>query len=179
MRNHILTSIEDKNSYLAVVDAVGGEKKAFTDEEKTQLLAVYADKASNKFGFSEESLLKLLIVMDTAQEKGVPDTSALAEEVSREDFSALCALCALYMDWEQKPELALKVKKAALDMDVSNPLALALARAALDALAAKRDISLYREDIIELSAFLRQADSDAFADASRFLLRVQERAQMR
>ena len=167
MKNDIWTAVENKSCYLAVLEAVTGVKTGFTKEEKSQLLAVYADHAKNKYGFSDTDLVKALLALD------VPGANLLGKA----DNSALTALSELCRDWEPDAEKAGTVKAAALAGNVSQPLALALARAALDAYAGQRDLTPFREDIKALAEFLKCADEDAFSDASMFLLRVRERVQ--
>ena len=65
--------------------------------------------------------------------------------------------------------LAVQAKNAALAGEMDEGLALALARAALDVLAGRRDITKYREDISALIAFLDTADESKFYQASMFL----------
>lgn len=169
MKTDVLSNVDKKADYLMTLDAVTGTKESFTDQEKLDLLAVYEDNAKNKFGFDNETLVKAVLVMD------VPGASLL----DKTDIDAMSALCELYKDWESKPERAETVKDAALSGDVSQPLALALARAALDTYAGQSDLVQYREEIKALSKFLGLAEDAAFEDASVFLIRVRERVRVR
>lgn len=177
MRNNVLTSIDDLNDYMAVLEAITGTKQDFTEEETGRLIAIYEDEAENKFGFTGSKLVKMLLVLDTAAEKGRPDTSSLFGILDMSDRSALGALTTLCGDWEQKPGPALAAKTASLTEGINESLALALARAALDVLAGQNDIAPYREDIAALAEFLKNAGEETFANASRFLLRVRERVR--
>lgn len=177
MRNNILNSIDDLDSYMVVLEAVTGSKKDFTAEETARLVAIYLDNAENKFGIMGDGLVKMLLVLDTAAEKGRPETSSLSGVLSKADLDALGALAALYEDWTQNPEQGRKARNAALAEGVDEVLRLALARAALDALAGQKDIAAYREDIAALAEFLKSAEEETFANASRFLLRVRERVR--
>lgn len=177
MRNTVLNSLNDLNNYMTVLDAITGTKQDFSEEETAQLLAIYEDDAENKFGFTGNELVKMLLVLDTAAEKGKPDTSSLFGILDTSDLSALAVLTALCVDWEQKPEPALTAKSAALCESVSEPLALALARAALDVLAGQNDIAAYREDIAALAEFLKNAGEETFTNASKFLIHVRDRVR--
>ena len=167
MKTNVISTINSKSDYLTALEAITGEKQSFTEEEKDKLLAIYADNAKNKFGFEDETLLRAVLALD------VPAVNLL----DKADADALAALCGLCADWEPDTEKAGPVKAAALSGDVSAPLTLAMARAALDALVGQQDISPYREDIKALAEFLKDADEDAFSDASAFLIRVRERVR--
>lgn len=167
MKNDILFAIKDKSDYMAVLEAVSGAKTSFTEEEKASLLAIYIEIAAKQLGFAGETLVKAILDLD------VPGANLL----DRADADALTALRELYMSWEPDAEKAREVKTAALSGDVSEPLALALARAALDILAGLSDIAPYREDINALAEFLGKAEKETFADASVFLIRVRERVR--
>lgn len=169
MKNEIWTTVGNKSCYLAVLEAVTGVKTGFTEEEKSQLLAVYADHAKNKYGFADTDLVKALLALD------VPGANLL----DKSDADALAVLSDLCKDWEPKPEKTAAVKDVALSGDVPQPLALALARAALDAYAGQNDLTKYREEIKALSEFLKLADEEMFSDASAFLIRVRERVRTR
>lgn len=169
MKADALSNIDKKTDYLMTLDAVTGAKTSFTDQEKSDLLAVYADNAKNKFGFEDETLVKAVLDLDVT---GV-------NLLDKADADALSDLCELYKDWEPKPEKAAAVKGSALSGDVSQPLALALARAALDTYAGQSDIAPYREEIKALAELLKGADEGSFADASAFLIRVCERVRTR
>lgn len=176
MKNEIMAAIDGKKDYIMTMDAITGTKREFTQEETESLLKIYEDNGERAFGFSDKELVKMVLVMDTAAGDG-PDSSTMKDLLGGADLEGLCALTALCGDRGRRPELALKVKDAALSDGVNDKLALAMARAALDVLAAQNDITPYREDINALAAFLKQAGEDAFADASRFLVRVMERAR--
>lgn len=169
MKTDILSIINKKSDYMMALDVATGAKTSFTDQEKSELLAVYADNAKNKFGFDDETLVKAVLALDA------PGANLL----DKPDAAALAALSDLCKDWELKPEKAAAVKDSALSEDVSQPLALALARAALDAYAGQNDLTEYREEIKALSAFLSLADEKMFSDASAFLIRVRERVRTR
>lgn len=168
MKNIILPSVKDRTDYLTVLEAVTEEKTEFTPEEAKNLLDIYMKDADQKLGFANETLVKSVLAMD------VPTVNLLDEA----DADALIALSDLCADWEPNVEKAGTVKAAALSGDVSQPLALVLARAALDAYAGQNDITAYREDIVSLTKFLKQAEDKAFEDASKFLLRARERARV-
>lgn len=176
MKANILTGIDSLENYRIVLEAITGTKREFTQEETESLLKVYEDNGERAFGFSDKELVKMVLVMDTAAGDG-PDSSTMKDLLDKADLEGLCALTALCGDRGRRPELALKVKDAALSDGVNDKLALAMARAALDVLVGQNDITPYREDINALAAFLKQAGEDAFADASRFLVRVMERAR--
>lgn len=183
MNNVILNAIENKGDYMAVLEAVTGMKKQFTDEETNKLLKIYEDNADRSFGLQDKKAVRTILVLDTA-DMGVenPMSSApLAALLNKVDLDALDSLIALYRaDQKQKPELAMQMKDMILIKDavqtngMTNWLALSMARAALDILAGQRDITLYREDIKWLVEFLKQADENEFHDASCFLPRVIE-----
>lgn len=177
MKNDILTTIENKTDYKLALEALTGEKTTFSEEEKARLLAVYTDNAGGRFGFSDDTLVRALLVLDTAPENG-PDSSPFAELLNQAALSALSALIALEAAWRkanQDPAPALAAKTAALDGDASAPLDLALARAALDALAGRSDLTPYRTDINALADFLNGAGDEGFTEASRFLVKVRGR----
>lgn len=167
MKTNEISTIGSKSDYLAVLEAVTGEKTEFSQEDADKLLGIYRENAKNNFGFDDEALVKAVLALD------VPAVNLLGKA----DADALAALSTLCGDWEGKPELAMDAKSAALNGAVSKSLALALARAALDAYAGQRDLTTYREDIKALVEFLKNADEDAFADASVFLIRVRERVR--
>lgn len=168
-KNDILTAIRDRTEYTIVLDAVTGLKTSFSGEEVAKLLEIYRDNAKNNFGFADETLVKAVLAMD------VPGANLLGKA----DAEALDDLCELCKDWAQNPEKAAAVAACALSGDVSEPLALALARAALDVYAAQDNVAQYREEITALADLLKGADEAAFADASVFLIRVRERARVR
>lgn len=167
MKNDILFTVNDKSDYMAVLEAVSGAKTSFTEEEKASLLAIYIGSAEKQLGFAGGTLVKAILALD------VPGANLL----DKADADALAALSELCKEWEPKPEKAATVKDSALSGDVSQPLALALARAALDAYAGQSDLTEYREEIKALSEFLRLADEEMFSDASAFLIRVRERVR--
>lgn len=167
MKGNILDTIYSKNDYMTALEAVIGEKQSYTEDEKAKLLEIYADNAKNKMGFGDEIMVKAVLALD------VPGANLL----DKADADALVSLRELCADWERDPEKANAVKDAALAGDVSKPLALAMARAALDALAGQKDTAVYREDIAALAEFLKSAEEETFAEASRFLLRVRERVR--
>lgn len=179
MKNDILTTIENKADYKLVLEALTGEKTTFTEEEKAKLLEIYHDSAVQKFGFDDDTLVRALLVLDTAPENG-PDSSPFAGLLDQGTLSALAALTALETGWRkatQDPAPALAAKTTALEGGGSAPLNLALARAALDALAGQADLTPYRADITALADFLNGAGDETFTDASRFLVRVRERVR--
>lgn len=167
MNNRILGSISSKNDYLTALESATGTKTSFTEEEKAKLLAVYTQNAKRGLGFENEPLVKAVLALD------VPGASPLDEA----DAGALDVLCALCGDWKPDVEKAEAAKTAALDGNVSAPLSMALARAALDAYTGQSNISSYREEIIALSGFLGQVEDKEFEDASVFLIRVREQVQ--
>lgn len=169
MNKTILASINGKDDYLNVAEAVTGTKQEHTAEEAAQLLAVYEDKMDTAYGLSDKALVKLFLVLDTADRDGdVKDAPLLnlAEEADQNGLTVLAELC---RDRSGAPELAVQAKNAALAGDLDQGLALALARAALDSLAGRRDIKTYRADINALLDFLGGADADKFYQASMFL----------
>lgn len=167
MKNDILFTLNDKSDYMTVLEAVSGAKTSFTEEEKANLLSIYTGSAAKQLGFAGETLVKAILALD------VPGANLL----NQADADALSALCELYKSLEPDAEKAREVKTAALSGDVSEPLALALARAALDILAGLSDIAPYREDINALAEFLGKAEKETFAEASVFLIRVRERVR--
>lgn len=179
MKSNILDWVDEKENYMAVMDAIVGTEKHYTDEDKKQMLDIYAKRAVDLFGFTDQVLLKALIILDTAQGPGKtePRESPVKDMVSREDLDGLSALCDLYADWQPDLNKAEAVKTNALSGDMSETLALALARAALDVYAGQKDLANYREDIAALAGMLKGADEAAFSDASAFLIRVRERVR--
>lgn len=167
MKNIILPSVNDRIDYLTVLEAVTEEKTEFSPEEAENLLAIYMKDADQKLGFANEALVKSVLALD------VPGANLL----DKTDADALTELCTLCADWEPNVEKAGTVKAAALNGAVSQSLALVFARAALDAYAGQNDITAYREDIVSLTKFLKQAEDKAFEDASKFLIRVRERVR--
>lgn len=164
MRNSILITINDRTDYLTTLEAVTGDKTEFSTEEAGTLLNIYRKDAAQRLGFTDETLVKAVLALD------VPGVNLLDSH----DADALADLCELCADWRTKPEKAAAVKDAALTGNVSAPLTLAMARAALDAYAGQSDIAHYRDEIKDLADRLRQADEEAFSDASAFLIRVRE-----
>lgn len=165
MRNDILAGISDLNDYKMVVEAVTGEKKTFTVEESEKLLAVYEDCAERIMGITDQTLAKAVLALD------VPGANLL----DRADGDALAALCGLYKGREGILEKAEIIKELALCGDVSGPLALVLARAALDTYIEQSDIAAHRNEIKELADFLKDAaDESKFGSASAFLIRVRK-----
>lgn len=167
MKINVLPTIDDKTDYMTALEAVTGAKTSFTEEEKAKLLDIYVKNAERGFGFEGETLVKAVLALD------VPGVNLL----DKDDADALTTLCELCKDWEPDTEMAEAAKTAVLSGTVSGSLSLALARAALDALADQKDITPYREDIKALAEFLKDADGDAFSDASVFLVRVRERVR--
>lgn len=171
MANIILTNVHEKNDYMNVAKAVTGGKTEYTAEEAAQLLAVYEEKMATTYALSDKGLVKLFMVMDTADrdsEESV-ETAPLASLLGETDRNGLAALVALCRDRTDNAKLAVDAKEAALAREMDQGLALALARAALDVLAGRRDITKYREDISALIAFLDTADESKFYQASMFL----------
>lgn len=175
MNNKFIANISDKNEYVTVMEAVTGTKRSFTDAEKEKLRQIYINEAETNFGFANEELVKLLLVLDTAQDKTDPAGSPMADGLDKTSLDALGILAALHGSRIKKPELALAAKTAALNGDVSELLALALARAALDTLSVQQDIAAYREDINGLIELLNRADNEMFQQASMFLHHVRNR----
>lgn len=169
MNSGILNQIGNKDDYMKVIEAALGVKTDFTEAEKAGLLAIYQETSEGSFGFTDKTLVKAILAME------VPGANLL----DKPDADALAALSDLCKDWEPNPEKAATVKDFALSGDVSQPLALALARAALDAYAGQNNLTEYREEIKALSAFLSLADEKMFSDASAFLIRVRERVRTR
>lgn len=171
MNEAILTGISEKDDYLTVAGAITGAKQKFTDEEAEKLLAVYEQKMADAFGVSDKTLVKMFMVLDTAdRDSEEPVKSApLLGVLDEADRAGLTILVGLYLDGHRTPALAIQAKDAALAGDLDQGLALALARAALDALAGRRDIASYREDVSALIAFLGEADEGKFYQASVFL----------
>lgn len=167
MSNLILSSIGRKDDYLMALEAVTEEKTEFSQEDSEKLLTIYRENAKNNFGFDDEIMVKAALALDIPRANLLDKTNA----------AALAILCELCKDWEPKPENASAVKDAALSGDVAMPLSLAMARAALDAYAGQDDLDPYREEIKALAEFLKQADKEAFYDASVFLIRVRERVR--
>lgn len=176
MKNEMLSAITSQKDYMAVADAIIGAKQNFSGEETENLLRIYMENGKRAFGFDDEFLVKMMLVMDTAAGDG-PESSPMKDLLDKADLEGLGALHALCRDRGRRPEPALKVKDTVLSGGVNEKLSLAMARAALDVLVGQNDITPYREDINALAAFLKQAGEDAFADASRFLVRVMERAR--
>lgn len=171
MNDTILTSIHEKDDYLSVAEAVTGGKTEYTAEETAQLLAVYERKMEAAYGLKDKPLAKLFMVLDTADRDSEEPvkTAPLASLLEEADQAGLAALVELCRDGYNTPELAIQAKNAALSGVLDEGLALALARAALDALAGRRDIAKYREDISALIDFLGAADESKFYQASMFL----------
>lgn len=169
MNETILTSIHDKGDYLSVAEAVTGGKTEYTAEEAAQLLAVYEDKMAAAFGLNDKAMVKLFLVLDTADRDGDVKDAPLLNLAGEADQNGLTVLAEMCRDRSGAPELAVQAKNAALAGEMDEGLALALARAALDALAGRRDITKYREDISALIAFLGTADENKFYQASMFL----------
>lgn len=174
MNKTILTNISEKDDYLNVAEAVTGGKTEYTAEETAQLLAVYEEKMTAVYGLSDKAMVKLFLVLDTAdQEAKEPMKTApllnLASEVDQNGMAVLVELC---RNRNSTPELAIQAKNAALAGEMDQGLALALARAALDSLAGRRDLKTYRADINALLDFLGGADADKFYQASMFLWEV-------
>ena len=163
----VIGTIDKKEDYLAALEAMTGEKTEFTSEEAGKLLEIYLERAKNKLGFGDETLVKAVLALD------VPGANLLEQA----DADALAVLAELCGDWTPGPEKIDAARTAAMDGDVSRPLALAMARAALDAYAGQSDIGQYREEIKALAGVLGQADEDSFADACTFIVRVRERVR--
>lgn len=171
MKSTILESIPEKADYLNVAEAVTGGKTEYTEEEAAQLLAVYEDKMAAAYGLTDKTLDKLFMVLDTADRnsKEPMKTARLAHLLSEADQTGLVILVELCRNRNSTPALAIQAKEAALAGEMDQGLALALARAALDALAGRRDIKAYRADINALLDFLGGADESKFYQASMFL----------
>lgn len=176
MKTDILSCIDVIENYNSILDATTGVKQEFTKEETENLLRLYKENGKRAFGFDDEFLVKMMLVMDTAVGDSL-DSSTMKDMMDKADLDGLGALFTLCKNHGRRPEPALKVKAAVLSGGMNEKLSLAMARAALDVLVGQNDITPYREDINALAAFLKQAGEDAFADASRFLLRVMERAR--
>lgn len=160
-------TIDKKEDYMTVLEALMGEKTEFTPEEAGKLLEIYQEDAKNKFGIADETLVKAVLALD------VPGANLL----DKADADALAVLAELCRDWTPGPEKISAVKAAAMAGGASQPMALAMARAALDAYACQSDIGPYREEIRALAGVVGQADEDSFAAACNFLVRVRERAR--
>lgn len=169
MKSTILESIPEKADYLNVAEAVTGGKTEYTEEEEAQLLAVYEDKMAAAYGLTDKTLVKLFLVLDTADSEGEVKDAPLAHLLSEADQNGLVILVELCRNRNSTPALAIQAKTAALAGEMDQGLALALARAALDSLAGRRDIKTYREDINALLDFLGGADESKFYQASMFL----------
>lgn len=171
MKSTILESIPEKADYMSVAEAVMGTKQEYTEEETAQLLAVYEDKMAAAFGLTDKTLDKLFMVLDTADQEAKEPmmTAPLLNLVSEADQNGLAVLVELCRNRNSTPDLSVQAKNAALAGDLDQGLAMALARAALDALAGRRDLKTYRADINALLDFLGGADEEKFYQASMFL----------
>lgn len=170
MSETILTSISNKNDYLSVAAAVTGAALV-TEADAEQLMAVYEDRLGVTHRLSDKALIKLFMVLDTV-DRGAKEpvkTAPLLGLLDEADQEGLAILAELCQDRNATPELAVKAKDAAMTSGMDEGLRLALARAALDALAGRRDIREYREDINALLGLLGEADEDKFHEASMFL----------
>ncbi len=165
----ILGNIQKKEDYLAVAEATTGRKAEYTAEETEQLLAVYEEKMKVSYGLTDKALVKLFLVMDTADRDGDVKAAPLLNLAEEADQNGLTVLAELCRDRSGNANLAIQAKTAALAGEMDQGLALALARAALDSLAGRRDIKTYREDINALLDFLGGADESKFYQASMFL----------
>lgn len=179
MRNIILENTGDHNEYIAVMDAVSGLKEDFSQEDVENLTKIYR-KYYNKISEPNlDGLIRLLLVLDTAADGTQPESSPLFGNLDGTEANAMRALYNVCKDWEPNAEQAAAAKTAALSGDVSEPLALALARAALDVYAGQKDFTAFREDIKPLANLLKQADEADFSDASLLLIQVRERVRGR
>lgn len=169
MNKTILINIPERDDYLTVAEAVMGKKMEYTAEETAQLLAVYEKKMTAAYGLSDEALVKLFLVLDTADRDGDVKDAPLLNLAGEVDQNGLTVLVELCRSRNGSPELAVQAKNAALAGEMDQGLALALARAALDSLAGRRDIKAYRADINALLDFLGGADESKFYQASMFL----------
>lgn len=169
MKSNIFSTIRNKEDYLTVFDAITNTKPSYTEDEKAKLLSIYTENAASELGFSDDTLIKAILVLD------IPAVNLL----NKADMDALSALSALYVDWELDVEKAHIVKDAALNGGVTQSLAISMARATLDVYLSQNDIAKYQKDINSLSEFLKQADAKIFSDACAFLIRVRERVRTR
>ncbi len=169
MNDSILTSIKEKADYLSVAEAVTGTKQEYSEEDVAQLLAVYEEKMKVAYGLTDKAMVKLFLVLDTADRDGDVKDAPLLNLAGEADQNGLTVLAEMCRDHSGAPELAVQAKNAALAGDMDQGLALALARAALDSLAGRRDLKAYRADINALLDFLGGADESKFYQASMFL----------
>ena len=169
MNDTILMNVYEKNDYIRVAEAVTRAKKEFTEEDVERLLTVYEQKMEDTYGLSDKALVKLFMVLNTADWDGDVKDAPLLNLAGEADQNGLTVLAELCRDRSGNANLAIQAKTAALAGEMDQGLALALARAALDSLAGRRDIKTYREDINALLDFLGGADESKFYQASMFL----------
>lgn len=172
MSKEILGYIDDKNTYLIVEKALANGKTDFTEEEIAGLLKAYRKYLSEWRSIRDESLLKMILVLDTANPTGdKPIANApLAHLLSETDQAGLEALEALRATDGGKIQTTLDAAKLVSNTEISPVLGLALARAILDALAQRKDVSKYRDTVESMTEILRNADEDVFSQTSRFLV---------
>lgn len=172
MSKEILSYIEDKNTYLIAEEALAGSKTDFTEEEIAGLLKAYSKYLSEWRSIRDESLLKMILVLDTARptdDKPIAN-APLAHLLSEADQAGLEALAALRTNDGDEIRATLDAVKLVSNTEMSQVLSLALARVILDDLAQRKDVSKYRDTVESMTEILRNADEDVFSQTSRFLV---------
>lgn len=173
MIENALVSTTKKENYL-LVNKLRTEPDKLTDKDIEDLLAIYKEFAPVR-GLTDEYLQKLCLVFDAADGYDGENVArspliGLLDEPDRELLGHLIELvCNGYTD----SSLAVSGKDAALSEDGTEALRLAVARAALDCMTMKKEISEHREDIQALTAFLSGAEDAAFEQVSIFIREVQ------
>ena len=96
MNDTILMNVYEKNDYIRVAEAVTRAKKEFTEEDVERLLTVYEQKMEDTYGLSDKALVKLFMVLNTADWDGdVKDAPLLnlAGEADQNGLTVLAELC--------------------------------------------------------------------------------------
>ena len=126
MNDTILMNVYEKNDYIRVAEAVTRAKKEFTEEDVERLLTVYEQKMEDTYGLSDKALVKLFMVLNTADWDGDVKDAPLLNLAGEADQNGLTVLAELCRDRSGAPELAVQAKNAALAGEMDEGLALAV-----------------------------------------------------
>ena len=151
MIEQILPSIRDPEDYITVLSLFKADAP-LTAEEAERLLAVYAKYLPEA---DEPEYLKLCLAADLLPGRQRGDAAFDALELSGSDLDALFAVKEIVSgSCELSQRRAAQIAETVRGGEASLPVRVLLARVALDAAAASREIAAMRQEAAALAQFL-------------------------
>lgn len=172
MIHKILQEIADPKEYRLALRVVNYEGEALSEEEKADLVALYAEYARD---VPDDGVRKALLLVDTTESVMDIEDAELRDLLTEKDLELLKAVGEVIAEPVQSAEKA----KAAVKMELKDEgnlcLRAALGRVALDKLAAQVPLADHREDIQILSRFLRNCEDDTLYQGAILVLEVKRK----